>query len=47
MYKNTYINLLVHKGKDWRDGNKDGGPGNTGVVIEVRSNGIVIVRLLD
>ena len=44
---NKTINILVHIGKDWSDGNKDGGVGNIGVVIQDRSNGIVIVRLLD
>nr|XP_022331302.1 uncharacterized protein LOC111129304 isoform X2 [Crassostrea virginica] len=38
------VGCRVERGKDWSDGNKDGGAGNIGVVIKVRSNGIVIVR---
>ncbi|KAL3867396.1 hypothetical protein ACJMK2_044602 [Sinanodonta woodiana] len=38
------VGCHVHRGKDWSNGNDDGGPGSTGVVLKVQEDGIVLVR---
>ncbi|XP_061173381.1 uncharacterized protein LOC133182549 [Saccostrea echinata] len=38
------VGCLVERGEHWRYGDQDGGKGNVGVVINVKENGLIIVR---
>ncbi|KAK3610179.1 hypothetical protein CHS0354_038816 [Potamilus streckersoni] len=38
------VGCHVHRGKNWSDGNEDGGPGSRGVVLKVQEDGRVLVR---